>query len=269
MVTPGGVQLGQPALQPGGDLGRVLVGDQAEAELGAGRAGQDGLGPFALIAAPQAVDVEGGAGPAAFQGGVARLADGPGHADLLEVFLLVEGQGGELRPLAVRKRHHVVVEAGDRHAALLVDQARQDGAQGVGRIGHRAAERAGVEVAVRAGHAKLEVGQAAQAVVDGRDAGGELVAVANHHAVAGQPVGVLAKVLLQGVAADLLLALDEELQVQGQAALDGDPGLGALQVGEHLAFVVGGAAGVEVAVAAGRLEGGVVHFSSGSGGCTS
>ena len=58
------------------------------------------------------------------------------------------------------------------------------------------------------------------------------------------------------VAADLLLALDDELQVQRQPALDGDPGLGALQMGKHLTFVVGGAAGVEIAVAAGRLEGG-------------
>ena len=61
-------------------------------------------------------------------------------------------------------------------------------------------------------------------------------------------------ILLQAVAADLFFALDQELQVQRQPALDRDPGLGALQVGEHLALVVGGAAGVEVAVAAGRLE---------------
>ncbi len=45
------------------DLGRVLVGHQAEAELGRRPVGQDGLGPFALIAAPQAVDVAASAGP--------------------------------------------------------------------------------------------------------------------------------------------------------------------------------------------------------------
>ena len=56
------------------------------------------------------------------------------------------------------------------------------------------------------------------------------------------------------MAADFLFALDQELQVQRQTALDGDPGLDALQMREQLAFVVGGAAGVEVAVAAGRLE---------------
>ena len=113
-----------------------------------------------------------------------------------------------------------------------------------------------MQIAVGAADVKLVIGDAPQPVGDGRHAGGELAAVAHHDAVARQPVGVLGDVLFQALAAHLLLALDNELQIDRQPALDGDPGLGAFQVGEHLAFVVGGPPGVEVAVAAAWLEGG-------------
>ena len=175
--------------------------------------------------------------------GVALLARGPRHADLLEILLFVERQRRHLLTLAVRKRHDVVVEAGNGDAPFAIDQPGQDLRQGVGRIGDRAAERAGVQIAVGAADVKLVVGDAPQAVGDGRHAGGELAAVADHHAIAGQPVGMFGQILLQAVAADLLLALDDELQVQRQPALDGDPGLGAFQMGEHLALVVRGARG--------------------------
>ena len=111
-----------------------------------------------------------------------------------------------------------------------------------------------MQVAVGAGQAKFAIGDAAQAVGDGGHAGGELPAVADDHAIAREPIGVFFEELFEPHAADLLFALDQELQVQRQTALDGDPGLDAFQMGEQLAFVVGGAAGVELAVAAGGLE---------------
>ncbi len=55
-------------------------------------------------------------------------------------------------------------------------------------------------------------------------------------------------------AADFLFALDEELHLQRQLLARLDPGFDAFDVSEHLAFVVGGAAGVDVAVANRRLE---------------
>ena len=137
---------------------------------------------------------------------------------------------------------------------MVVGQLGQHLGQGVDGIGDRSAKRAGVQVAVGAGDAKLAVGDAAQAVGDGRHSGGELAAVADDHAIAREPVGVFFEEFLQRHAADLLFALDQELEVQRQAAFDGDPGLDALQVREQLALVVGGAAGVEFAVAAGGLE---------------
>ena len=59
---------------------------------------------------------------------------------------------------------------------------------------------------------------------------------------------------LEVLAADFLFAFDEELHLQRQLAARLDPGFDALDVREHLAFVVGRAAGVDVAVADGRLE---------------
>ena len=56
-------------------------------------------------------------------------------------------------------------------------------------------------------------------------------------------------------AADFLFAFDQELQPHRQAAMNVQPRLGALDVREHLPLVVGRAAGKEISVAAGRLEG--------------
>ncbi len=113
-----------------------------------------------------------------------------------------------------------------------------------------------MEITVWALHVNLVVGDSTQAVGDGRNAGGELAAVAHHDAIAGQPVAVFGKIVFQCPAADLLLALDEELEIHRQPAFDGNPRLGAFDVREHLAFVVRRAAGIEFAVATGRLEGG-------------
>ena len=64
---PGGHSSRKQLSQRRGDLLRILIRHQAEAELRAGPGRQHRLGPFALIAAPEAVDVEGRPGPAAFE----------------------------------------------------------------------------------------------------------------------------------------------------------------------------------------------------------
>ena len=111
-----------------------------------------------------------------------------------------------------------------------------------------------MQVAIRALQPQLVVGDAAQAVGDRRNAGSELPAVADHHAVAAQLLGMAGNILFQGHRADLFFALDDVLQIDRQPALGGNPGLGAFDMREHLAFVVGGAAGVDVAVAPRRFE---------------
>ena len=81
--------------------------------------------------------------------------------------------------------------------------------------------------------------------------------------------GTSSRKLAQVLGADLLLALDDELHVEGQrparAELRADGG----DVGHDAGLVVGRAAAVEPAVALLGSKAGDSHFSGRPGGCTS
>ena len=97
----------------------------------------------------------------------------------------------------------------------------------------------------------VEADQTAQAGGESGDADVPVAAVGDHDHVGAELLEVLLQQGREAVGADLLLALDEHHDVDRQvvavdaqrAEVGGDPGL-----------VVGGAAGVETAVALGRLE---------------
>ena len=171
------------------------------------------------------MDVARGPDPAALQGRIALLADRSGDVELREVLLFIERQAGELLALTGSRRNHVVVEPRDADPTPLVDQRGEHLRQGVGRIADRAAETARVQVAIGPVQQKLEVGDPTKPVGDGRLPGSELGAVADDHAVAREPLGMTGEIRFQGGAADLFLTFDEELHVQRQPALGGDPGL--------------------------------------------
>ena len=111
-----------------------------------------------------------------------------------------------------------------------------------------------MQVAVGALHQDLEVGQALQAISDRGRSRGELAAVGDDGVVASEALGLVGHIGFQVGPADLFLAFDHELDVDRQLAGGLEPRLGGFQMREHLALIVGGAAGVEVAVALGRLE---------------
>ena len=101
----------------------------------------------------------------------------------------------------------------------------------------------------------LPVGDAAQAVADGRRAVVvERVAVGDDADVGLQQVGVLVDERLDRLRADLLVALEEEAQVDRQPPGGLHPGLDRLEVHEQLALVVAGAARVDALVLVARLE---------------
>ena len=150
VADPGGHLLGGPGADGLLDVVGVLARDQPEGELHHGRGRDDRLAAGALVAAADAVDLGGGAGPDALQGGVSGLAVGGVRLGGAQPLLLVEGQFGEEFALAVGEFDDAVVEAGDRHARVLVVQGGDQAGGGGGRVGHGAAEGAGVDVLVGA-----------------------------------------------------------------------------------------------------------------------
>src|SRR6267154_3126350 len=64
-----------------GNLVRILIGHQAGGEFGESLCGNDGLGAFALVAAPEAVQFERRAGPKTFDGRETGFAEIAGRTD--------------------------------------------------------------------------------------------------------------------------------------------------------------------------------------------
>ena len=117
-----------------------------------------------------------------------------------------------------------------------------------------------VEILLRAVELHFAGDDAAEPVGDGGDTGGVLAGIADDGHVAFQLLFALFEEAIEVVAADFFLAFDDKLHVDGELLLRLEPGFDGLDVGEHLAFVVRRAAGVDLAVADLRLEGGRFPF---------
>ena len=126
-------------------------------------------------------------------------------------------------------------------------------AQRLRRVEHRAAEDARVQVVVGTVDAQLEVRQAAQGVGDGGHIGREDARIGVEGEIAAQHVLMAGEEIAQAGRADLLLALDQELDVHAQ--LTGlQHGLQRFDRRHHLPLHIRRAAGEEVLAAHLRLE---------------
>ncbi len=112
-----------------------------------------------------------------------------------------------------------------------------------------------MQIARGATHVDLVVREAAQPVADRWHAPVEHRRIGNDHHVGRQLLFVTADVVVEVGAADLLLALEHDLDVDRQAARLLQVRFDGLEVHEDLALVVRGAARVDLAVADGGLEG--------------
>jgi hypothetical protein len=216
---------------------------------------QHRLDALALETAPDAVHLEGRARPGALEGGVAGLAVEGVDLQVAHVARLVEVDGGDARAVVVGQVAHVVVEAVDRDLAVGAAHAGEDVGERVDRVGDRAAVHAGVEVAVGALDVDL---QRAEPLERQRERGlvlGPLRAVGADHQVAGEALAVRGHERAHRRAADLLLPLEEELDVDGQRPLGLQQRLDREDRREHAALVVGGAARVDPPILQLRVEG--------------
>ena len=133
----------------------------------------------------------------------------------------------------------------------VVVQAGEEAAQGHQRVGHEAAPHPGVDGVGEGADADVDPDEAAQAGGQRGDADVPVAAVGDHDHVGAEVVTVLGEQVGEGVGADLLLALDEHGDPDVEVVAEGaDRG----EVGHDAGLVVGSAAGVEAAVALGRLE---------------
>ena len=215
---------------------------------------------FALIAAPHAADVETRAASIAFDRRIPLFAAQITHANRLFVGRFVERNGRQHRTFVGREFFHVVVEARNRDAAVAVDHLGQQFAEHQCGVGHRTAEVAGVQVAVRSRYFNLPIGQTAQTRGERGEFGGEHRRVAHQNHITAQQFAVRREEGRERGTADFLFAFENELHIVLQQTVAHEIFEG-FDLNERLSFVVVRAARPNEAVAHLRFEGiGVPKF---------
>jgi len=238
--TPGHVTLEVRPQAAEGVLGRVAGGDPHR-DLGA-RGGDEGVAGAVDLGRVQPGHGERGPGPEPLDDGAvtdpldAGCRAGLGAQPVLGV--LHVGGRAAVQPL-------------DRHVPAVVVEAGDQAAQRDERIRDKAAPHAGVDGVGERADLDVDADQAAEARGQGGDADVPVAGVGDDDDVGAQPALVLLEQRGERVGTDLLLALDEHRDVHGQLGAE-DPQ--RAEVRGDAGLVVGGATGVQAAVALGRLE---------------
>ena len=137
---------------------------------------------------------------------------------------------------------HVVIEAGELDAALIVVDLAEDAGQRVDRVQHRTAIHAGMQVVARPVERYFQVEHAAQHVGDRRRLDVPTVGVGHEADVGGQFFAVGFEERDEVGAAGFLLALQQDGDTARQGSMDGVPRAERLDEGHHLTLVVHGPA---------------------------
>lgn len=193
--------------------------------------------------------------PTSFEGRVARFTGEGGDAELFGVLRFGEREGGPAFAFAGGEGNDGIVEAGELDFAIRVFHRVEEVSQGQARIGDRSAEATGVEIGFGAMDAKFIVGDAAEAVGDGGLTGAVLARVGNDDDVGGQLLLERWQEFCEDGATAFFLTLDEEFDLERQWLLGLVPSGGRKDMGQHLAFVVGGATGDDIAIFEDGFEG--------------
>src|SRR5208282_3490770 len=261
-----GQELANVGLDKLGDLLGILVGNEPSGKLGVGFRGDDGLGAFALIAAPDAVQFKRWANPQALDGGEALLADVCGRAHSALKILHLPRQFGQGFTLSGRNLGDVVVKAGHGDAEILVVEFGEEFRKNGQRIGDGTAIDARVQIAYRAGQRDLIIVEAAETIGNGGHAFAEHGGIGNEESVSLQLFLMILDIIPKADTADFLFAFDQHFDVDREFPVDLVERFQGFQVDVHLAFVVGSAPAKEIAIARLGLEGGRGPILEGLGG---
>ena len=181
--------------------------------------------------------------------------------------LFVEGQTLPGLEFGRGRGFHALVEAGDQDFALGVFHLADHLDQGEEGIRRSAAVHARVQIGLGAVGFDLGIDQAAQADAQSGKIGREEFGVADQREIGLQLGFLLANVFGDRLAADFFFAFEDDLHVDGQLAAAGlQERFEGFHFHPELAFVVDGAAGVDVVVALGGLKGRSVPFVERFGG---
>ncbi len=147
-----------------------------------------------------------------------------------------------------------LVELGDLDLAIGVLELREDPDERLERVRRDSAIGAGVQVALERPDRDLGVAEAPERGVHGGPAGRIVRRVAHQCGVGAGALRLRAQQVGDDLPAALLLALEDEVDVERRAPLRVERRLICLEEAEDLALVVGGAARVEGAAPHGGLE---------------
>ena len=123
-----------------------------------------------------------------------------------------------------------------------------------GRIDHRAAVHAGVQIPVGPAHGDLEIRHPAQRRQDTGNARGEHGGVGDHDGITGKPRLLALEELLEVLAPDFHFAFGQHDHIHGERPAHGEMRLERLEVQVELSLVVHRSTRVDAAVTYGGLE---------------
>lgn len=226
-----------PRHQPAGDVRRGPVRDDR-------------------VAAPagDAVDLQCRSRPEPLQRGESWLSEQCRQPQFGAVVVLVEGHRCDLGLLDLAQRGDPVVEAGHGDAAVTAVQTGEDLDQGVHRIGDGTSVPSGVQVTVGPGDLDVQRQQPFRSHRQGRLARPPHRSVGGDDEIGREIRSVGTNVVGQVRAADLLLALEQESDVERESVLLRDELPQDLESDVNGSLVVGDAAPAEAAISHRQLE---------------